>query len=119
MAYQVMLPPYLLNSYDVFHVSQSRKYIPSPSHVIQLDDVKVRENLIVETLSLRIEDREVKYLRGKEITSMKFDCGGPAGGGVTWELDSRIKESYSELFPSGNFRGRKFIKVGESCNTLI
>ncbi|XP_050889203.1 uncharacterized protein LOC127094406 [Lathyrus oleraceus] len=39
-----------------------RKNIPDPSHVIQLDDVQVREKLTVETLPLRIEDREVKYL---------------------------------------------------------
>lgn len=54
--------PYLSNLHDVFHVSQLRKYIPDPSHVIELDDVQVRENLIVETLSLRIEDGEVKHL---------------------------------------------------------
>ncbi|KAI5435488.1 hypothetical protein KIW84_022061 [Lathyrus oleraceus] len=32
----------------------------------RLDDVQVRESLIVETLPLRIEDREVKHLRGDE-----------------------------------------------------
>lgn len=62
MAYRVALPPYLSNIHDVFHVSRLRKYILDPSHVIQLDHVQVRENLIVETLSLRIEDREVKSL---------------------------------------------------------
>ncbi|XP_050897091.1 uncharacterized protein LOC127103895 [Lathyrus oleraceus] len=44
-------------------VSQLRKYIPDPSHVIQVDDVQVRENLTIETSPLRIEDREVKHLR--------------------------------------------------------
>lgn len=62
MAYQVALSPYLLNLHDVFHVSQLQKYISHLSHVIQLDDVQVRKNLIVETLPLRIEDREVKHL---------------------------------------------------------
>lgn len=32
------------------------------SHVIQLDDVQLRENLKFEPLSLRIKDREVKHL---------------------------------------------------------
>jgi len=27
-----------------------------------------------------------------------------------------MRVSYPELFSSGNFRGRKFILVGESCN---
>lgn len=51
-AYRVALPPHLANLHDVFHVSQLRKYIPDPSHVIPLDDVQVRENLTVETLPL-------------------------------------------------------------------
>ena len=39
VAYRVALPPNLSNLHDVFHVSQLRKYIPDPSHVIQMDDV--------------------------------------------------------------------------------
>ncbi|XP_050876348.1 uncharacterized protein LOC127080059 [Lathyrus oleraceus] len=81
---------------------------PNPSHVIQLDDIQVRENLIVENLSLRIEDREVKRLQGKDISSVKVVWGGPAGSSVTRELEIRMRESYPELFSSSNFRGRKF-----------
>ncbi|MCI17961.1 hypothetical protein A2U01_0039112, partial [Trifolium medium] len=39
VAYQIALPPSLLNLHDVFHVSQLRKYITDPSHVIEADDV--------------------------------------------------------------------------------
>ena len=63
VAYRVGLPPHLSNLHDVFHVSQFQKYVPDPSHVIQRDDVKVRDNLTVETLPVRIEGREVKRLR--------------------------------------------------------
>ncbi|MCI63679.1 cytochrome P450, partial [Trifolium medium] len=35
-----------------------RKYVADPSHVIELDDVQVRDNLTVETIPLRIEGRE-------------------------------------------------------------
>ncbi|KEH16514.1 hypothetical protein MTR_0158s0020, partial [Medicago truncatula] len=35
--------------------------------VIPRDDVQVRDNLTVETLPVRIDDRKVKALRGKEI----------------------------------------------------
>ena len=84
--------------HDVFHVSQLRRYIPDPSHVIQIDDVQVRDNLTVETLPMRIEDREVKQLRGKEIALVKVAWGGPADGNITWELESQMKEAYPELF---------------------
>ena len=71
VAYRVALPPNLSNLHDVFHVSQLRKYIPDPSHVIQMDDIQVRDNLTVETMPLRIEGRETKSLRGKEIELVK------------------------------------------------
>ena len=68
------------------------------SHVVPLDDVQVRDNLTVETLPMRIEDREVKQLRGKEIALVKVVWRGPADGNVTWELESQMKDSYPELF---------------------
>lgn len=83
IAYRIALPPSLANLHDVFHVSQLQKYIPEPSHVIQMDDVHVRDNLIVEALPLRITDREVKKLRGKKIALVKVVWGGPARGSMT------------------------------------
>jgi hypothetical protein len=49
VAYRIALPPSLSNLHDVFHVSQLRKYVYDQSHVIQLDDLEVRDNLTVET----------------------------------------------------------------------
>ncbi|MCI83743.1 cytochrome P450, partial [Trifolium medium] len=69
-----------------------------PSHVIEADDIQVRDNLTVETIPLRIEGREVKKLRNKEITSVKVVWVGPAGEHATWELESKMKDSYPELF---------------------
>jgi len=79
VAYRVALPPHLSNLHDVFHVSQLRKYVSDPSHVIPRDDVQVRDNLTVETLPVRIEGREVKKLRGKEIPLVKVVWGGATG----------------------------------------
>lgn len=56
VAYRITLPPPLENFHDVFHVSQLWKYISDPSHVIQMYDVQVRDNLTVEALPLRIAD---------------------------------------------------------------
>ncbi|PNY01683.1 retrotransposon-related protein [Trifolium pratense] len=106
VAYRIALPPSLSNLHNVFHVSQLRKYVPDPTHVIEVDDVQVRENLTVETIPLRIEGRQVKKLRNKEIASVKVVWGGPAGESATWELEDDMKKSYPELF-LGNFRGRK------------
>lgn len=81
---EVALPTYISNLHIVFHVSQLRKYVHDPSHVIPLDDVQVRDNLTFETSPLQIEDREVKHLRGKEIDLVKM-VRGPSRGSMTWK----------------------------------
>ena len=90
MAYQIALPPSLSNLHNIFHVSQLRKYIHDSSHVIELNDVQVKENLTYEALPLRIEDRRTKHLRGKEISLVKVIWGGASGKNATWELESQM-----------------------------
>ncbi|XP_058784066.1 uncharacterized protein LOC131658831 [Vicia villosa] len=62
VAYRIALPPLLANLHDVFHVSQLRKYIPDPLHVVQIDDIQMRDNLRIEASPVRIEGREVKQI---------------------------------------------------------
>jgi len=105
----VGLPPHLSNLHDMFHVSQLRKYVPNPSHVIQRDDVQVRDNLTIETLPVRIEGREVKRLRGKDIPLVKVVWDGENGESLMWELESKMLESYPELFVQGKFSRTKIL----------
>jgi len=77
--------------------------------VIPRDDVQVRDNLTVETLPVRIEGREVKKLRGKEIPLVKVVWGGATGESLTWELESKMLESYPELFARGTFSRTKIL----------
>jgi len=71
VAYRIALLPSLSNLHDVFHVSQLQKYVYDESDVIQVDKLEVRDNLTVKTWPVRIEVREVKRLRGKEIVLVK------------------------------------------------
>ncbi|MCI54442.1 hypothetical protein A2U01_0075692, partial [Trifolium medium] len=89
----IALPPSLANLHNVFHVSQLRKYVSDPTHVIELDNVQVRDDLTIEAVPLRIEGKEVRKLRNKEITSVKVVWGGPAGENATWELESKMRSS--------------------------
>ena len=69
-AYEIALPPHLSNLH-VFHVSQLRKYIASPYHVLESDELQVREDLTMPVGPMRILDTQVKQLRGKELKTMK------------------------------------------------
>lgn len=112
MAYRIALSPPLANLHNVFHVSQLRRYILDPSHVIQVDEVKVKDNLTTEASPIWIKDREVKKLRCKEIALVNIVWEGPAGGSLTWEREEQMRESYPTLFFSGNFRGQKLYNWG-------
>ena len=70
-AYEIALPPHLANLHNVFHVSQLRKYIADPTHVLEEGDVQVREDLTIGVGLVKILDSQVKQLRGKEIRTVK------------------------------------------------
>nr|KYP53511.1 Transposon Ty3-G Gag-Pol polyprotein [Cajanus cajan] len=107
VAYQIALPPSLSNLHSVFHVSQLRKYVHDPSHIIESDNIQLKDNLTYETVPLRIDDTRVKQLRGKEIPLVKVVWGGNIEESATWELESKMREAHPFLF-SGKFRGRNF-----------
>ena len=83
IAYNVALTPNFSNLYDVFHVSQLRKYISDLSHVILIEDIQVRDNLTVESVEVIWE--------------------GATGEKATWEPESKMREGLSRVIFSSNF----------------
>nr|KYP59990.1 Retrotransposable element Tf2 [Cajanus cajan] len=97
VAYQIALPPFLSNLHDVFHVSQLRKYIHDPSHVLESEAVQVKENLTFEKQPVSVADKKVKQLRGKSINLVKV-IWDEITNEATWELEERMKDQYPYLF---------------------
>ncbi|XP_027348026.1 uncharacterized protein LOC113859453 [Abrus precatorius] len=98
VAYEIALPLNLSNLHPVFHVSQLRKYIPDPTHVIELDLVQVRENLSNDVQPVKIVDRRVKKLKGKDISLVKVIWNTSDEGDATWETKNKMRELYLDLF---------------------
>jgi len=67
VAYQITLPPNLSKLHNYFHVSQLRKYIHDPLHVIKTNIIQIQENFTYDVFPMRIEDRRIKQFRGKDI----------------------------------------------------
>lgn len=88
--YQIALPPYHSNIHNIFYVSQLRKYIPHPSHVIEPDVVQLRENLSYEISPVRINDNRIKQCRDKQISSVKV-IWNEATGHTTRELEDKMR----------------------------
>ena len=75
VAYQMALPPNLSNLHDVFHVSQLRKYHSDPSHLLELENIQLREDLTFNLPLSRVVDRGVKQLKNKTVPLVKVAWG--------------------------------------------
>ena len=72
IAYPLNLPPNLSNIHDVFHVSQFRKYVSDPSHILEADDIPLKPNVSYQLKPKKILDRGEKTLRKKVISLVKI-----------------------------------------------
>jgi len=91
------LPPSLANIHNIFHVSQLRKYVPDPSHILESDSIQVKENLSLEVKPIKILDSQVKQLRGRSIPMVKV-LWDLISGDSTWEIEEEIQTLYPNLF---------------------
>ncbi|XP_057786786.1 uncharacterized protein LOC131004178 [Salvia miltiorrhiza] len=99
VAYRLALPPHFANVHDVFHVSQLRKYVFDPKHVIHLEEVSLEPDLSYEERPEVILDRKIQQLRNKSIALVKIQWRHHGQEEATWELEQKMKERYPELFP--------------------
>ncbi|XP_075504639.1 uncharacterized protein LOC142542080 [Primulina tabacum] len=75
LAYRLALPPNMPRIHNVFHVSQLRKYISDPSHVLEAEPLMIESNLgeelKYEEVSIRIVDTKDQVLRRRIIPYVK------------------------------------------------
>jgi len=67
MAYEITLPPQLANPHNLLRVSQLRKYIPNPSHVLEMDEVQIKDKLCFEAILVRIEYHRVNNSEARSL----------------------------------------------------
>jgi len=99
VAYRLALPPELQHVHDVFHISQLRKYVYDPAHVIVHEPLNVdADGLTYEELPVRIVDRRVKQLRNKTIPLVKVLWTHHGVSEATWETEDEMRKYYPHLF---------------------
>ncbi|KAK1265944.1 hypothetical protein QJS04_geneDACA016841 [Acorus gramineus] len=62
VAYRIALPPQLAQAHDVFHVSQLRRYVHDPAHVIPFEPLVFEPDLSFMEQPIEILDRREKRL---------------------------------------------------------
>ena len=98
VAYELALPPELDGVHNVFHVSQLRKYVYDPSHILSYEPLQVDETLSYEEKPLKILYQRVKELRNKPITLVKVLWTHHGEEEATWEKESDMRSRYPHLF---------------------
>jgi len=98
VAYRLALPPILERIHNVVHVSQLRKYIPDPDHIISYGPLQIQKDMSYTEEPVQILDRKEKQLRSKIISLVKVLWRNQHIEEATWELEEEMRKNYPHLF---------------------
>ncbi|XP_074290481.1 uncharacterized protein LOC141617198 [Silene latifolia] len=98
VAYRLALPPALDRVHNVFHVSQLRKYVSDPTHVLEPEHVEIDEQLSYVEERKEILDRKVRKTRNGETALVKILWSNHKVEEATWEAEAAMREKYPSLF---------------------
>ncbi|XP_052877250.1 uncharacterized protein LOC128283875 [Gossypium arboreum] len=92
VVYQLEVPPELDRIHDVFHVSMLRRYCSDPTHVLPMEEIEIRPDLMFEEEYVQILDRDVKVLCRKSIPLVKVLWRNHSIEEATWEPEDSIRQ---------------------------
>ncbi|XP_073030792.1 uncharacterized protein [Primulina eburnea] len=102
LACRLALPPNMSRIHNLFHVSQLRRYIPDPIHVLEVEPLLVKgnlgEGLKYEEVSIRILDTKEQVLRRRIIPYVKVQWSNHTEQEATWEVGEKMRKEYPYLF---------------------
>ena len=98
VSYRLALPPQMSQVHPVFHVSLLQKYVADPAHVLSIQEVVMRADLLYQTYPVAVIDRQTRVLRNKEVTLVKIQWHRQGTEECTWEAEQAMKEEYLQLF---------------------
>ncbi|XP_021727251.1 uncharacterized protein LOC110694390 [Chenopodium quinoa] len=98
VSYKLALPTEFEKMHDVFHISQMKKYVPDPKHVLQPESIQLDETLTYEEKPVKILDYKVRSTRNKDVRIVKVIWSNQEYEEATWEAEDDIRKRYPELF---------------------
>jgi hypothetical protein len=98
LAYRIALPPDLVGTHDVFHVSMLRKYIANPDVIVEYESLKIQEGLSYMEEPVKIVDKKEQVLRTKTIPIVKVLWRNHGVEEASWEAEYDMQSCYPHLF---------------------
>jgi hypothetical protein len=98
LAYRIALPPDLIGTHDVFHVSMLRKYIANPNVIVEYEPLEIQEGLIYVEETVKIMDKKEQVLRIKTIPIVKVLWRNHGVEEASWEAEHDMRSRYPHLF---------------------
>ena len=98
VACRLDLPTELEHVHNVFHISQLRRYVPDPNHIIIAKPVEVAMNIMYEERPIQLLDCKVKQLRNKSIRLVKVLWTNHNSTEAIWETEEGMRSKYPYLF---------------------
>jgi phosphoenolpyruvate carboxylase len=102
VAYQLELPPQLLDVHDVFHVSQRKKCLRVPKEQLPMEEHDLGGDLTYSERPIKILDIAECVTRSKVIKMCKVQWSHHTEDKATWEHEEEHRANYPELFPSAS-----------------
>lgn len=102
LSYILELPPNMSWTHNFFHVSKLRRYIPDPSHVLEVEHLLIEgnlnEELKYEEVPIRIVDTTNRVLRIRTIPYVKVQWSNDSESEATWDLEETMPKEYPCIF---------------------
>ena len=98
VAYKLALSDRLSAVHNVFHVSQLKKCLRVPDHVIEVDEVELEPDLTYSEYPIRVLDHKDRVTRRTTTRWYKVQWNQHSEEEATWESEDFLAESFPEFF---------------------
>jgi hypothetical protein len=99
-SYQVELPAKLLGVHNVFHVSQLRRCLKTPTDVVIEDTIPLEPDLTYKTYPIKILDQQDRVTHNKTTRFYKIEWNDHSEDEAMWEREEFLRSNYPEFLPS-------------------
>ncbi|MVG17083.1 hypothetical protein EF849_21885, partial [Aeromonas jandaei] len=100
VAYKLSLPDHLSAVHNVFHVSQLKKCLRVPEHVVEVEGVELEPDLSYTEYPVRVLDHKDRVTRRTTTRWYKIQWNQHSEEEATWESEDFLAKNYPDFLES-------------------